>query len=85
MSNQIKKYIIAESFTILFDPVLKYDEIAKGLPYEISSIGYVTIDLDKTKRIFQVKCWCKNHGQELVHTSIEDKKAIEKFLSLMCI
>jgi hypothetical protein len=82
MSVQIKKYIIAENFTIIFDPVIKHDDLTKNLPFNITGAGYVTIEPTASKKDFSVRCWKKCDDSELKFNPVKDKKAIEKFLAL---
>ena len=79
---QIKKYIIAENFTILFDPVLRHEDIARNLPYNVTGAGYVTIGPGVANKFFQVKCWSKMNEPKLICNPVKDKKAIERFLEI---
>ena len=74
-----KKYIIVECFPVIFDPAIQHDDIARNLPYKITSAGFMKIE--NVKEQLFIKCWGESNSLNIKSNPEDDKKIIQRFFN----
>ncbi len=72
-----KKYIIAECFPVIFDPAIQHADVARTLPYKITSAGFTKIENDKEQ--LSIKCWGGSNSLNIKSKPEDDRKIIQRF------